>query len=486
MDRPEEFDAERLRARIHENMQKRTSALDGPAPAVRPESAGGVDEADLALLRASADVTDVPHASHRMVLGSLVLLAKKIVRKLLTPVLSRQTAYNAANLRLIELNRRELVEIESTLHEMSERHARAMDAIEGLVRRQHAEGQEARAEIREHIQAQSREQSQALARLQQRVAERDERVDALTARLQDELRRVSRVVETLGSRQAELQARVDGTHGPALQTAREHIARAERKLRRIQHALGAETDAGPTSPAPGLPPVRMPEPDFEFDYAGFEERFRGSEETTRARQSLYLEDFRKSESVLEIGCGRGEFLELLREVGIAGKGVDLDLDMTLYCKEKGLDVVREDALAYLESLPDDSLGGVFAAQVIEHLETPQLTRLVSLCYRKLKPGGALVLETLNPECLMVLYRWFWLDLSHTRLIHPETLKFLVESVGFARVQCRFLPGGDTPLQIPPLELPGLADTDLAGFNAATDYLNKLLYTSSDYAVTGIK
>jgi O-antigen chain-terminating methyltransferase len=176
----------------------------------------------------------------------------------------------------------------------------------------------------------------------------------------------------------------------------------------------------------------------------------------------------------------------LREAGVSARGVDLDLDMVLCCREKGLEVIQGDALAYLESLPDDSLGGVFAAQVIEHLETPDMTRLVRLCHRKLQRRGVLVIETLNPECLFVLYRWFWVDLSHTRLVHPQTLQYLFESVGFSGVTCRLLPSTDSPVTIPMLEVRDAVVPELARFNSAMDYLNKLLYGSSDYAVVGTK
>jgi SAM-dependent methyltransferase len=452
MDQSQEFDAEQLRARIHENVAKRRSVLDSPAPAARPVALGGMEEADLARLRASADPTNVRFVSHRLLLGWLVVRAKTGLRRLLTPILSQQAAYNDANVRLIDLSRRERAKLQTDLHLVSQRHAQVREGLETVI-------------------ALTTRQTEEIARRH--------------ATLQDELRGVSQSVEELVSRQAELQAKVDGTHAQALQTTRERISRAERKLRRMLHALtDGESGSGSTVSAPRAMPVRLLEPDF--DYAGFEERVRGSEDAIKARQRPYLEHFKGRERILEIGCGRGEFLELLREAGVPAKGVDLDLDMTLSCREKGLDVVREDALAYLESLPDDSLGGVFAAQVIEHLETSQLTRLVSLCHRKLRPEGVLVLETLNPECLLVLYRWFWIDLSHTRLVHPETLKFLFESAGFGRVERRFLPLGDAPVTIPPLEIRGLAVPELARFNAATDYLNKLLYASSDYAVIGTK
>jgi 2-polyprenyl-3-methyl-5-hydroxy-6-metoxy-1,4-benzoquinol methylase len=224
----------------------------------------------------------------------------------------------------------------------------------------------------------------------------------------------------------------------------------------------------------------------DFDYFNFEKHFRGTEEAIKARQAKYVEFFKGHESVLDIGCGRGEFLELLTDSGITAAGVDLNLDMVLLCRDKGLDVTKEDAIEHLANRPDDSLGGIFSAQVVEHLEPQQLVRLLKFCHQKLKCGGVLLIETLNPESLMVHYRWFWMDLSHKRLLHPETLKFLLESIGFHDVQYRCAPLSDKQPQITQLELNDHSSTEAIHFNQAIQHINNLLYSSTDYAVIGQK
>ena len=215
---------------------------------------------------------------------------------------------------------------------------------------------------------------------------------------------------------------------------------------------------------------------------GFEE----SEEDIKERQRVYVEFFKEAQQVLDIGCGRGEFLELLTEAGIKAKGVDLDLDMVLYCQEKGLDVVREDAYTYLESLPDESLGGLFAAQLVEHLEPTRIIELVNLCQRKLQPGGVLIFETPNPACLTVFARSFYMDFSHIRPIHPEAMKFLFESAGFQNLQVKFSSPVEPSMRIPPLS--GIAaDAQVTEeFNRGIERLNELLYGFQDYAVIGRK
>ena len=270
---------------------------------------------------------------------------------------------------------------------------------------------------------------------------------------------------------------------------RERSSRVERRLRRFIAASTDDSNADVSETQPFFHPrkpisERTSEP--SFDYFGFEERFRGSEEDIKERQSVYVEFFKDVEPVLDIGCGRGEFLELASEAGIKAKGVDLDLDMVLYCQEKGLDVAREDAFAYLESVPDASLGGIFAAQVVEHLEPTRIIELVSLCHRKLQLDGVLIFETPNPICLTVFARSFYMDLSHIRPIHPEAMKFLCESAGFKDLQVKFSSPVESSMRIPPLSGVVANAQATTEFNQGIERLNELLYGFQDYAVIGKK
>jgi 2-polyprenyl-3-methyl-5-hydroxy-6-metoxy-1,4-benzoquinol methylase len=288
----------------------------------------------------------------------------------------------------------------------------------------------------------------------------------------------------LRSQLVEQLAGVQREQAMAFQEMRERYSRAERRVRRFLHAL-EDGQAGENSLGNSLAVVkRNPVP--HFDYFGFEERFRGSEEDIKGRQRVYIEYFREVEQVLDIGCGRGEFLELLKEARINARGVDLDLDMVLYCQEKGLDVVKEDAFAYLESVPDEALGGLFAAQVVEHLEPSCLIELVHLCQRKLRPGGILIFETPNPVCLTVFARSFYMDFTHIKPIHPEAMKFLFESAGFQDLQLKCSSPVEAGMRIPLLS--GVSgDAKVAEeFNRGIERLNDLLYGFQDYAVVGRK
>ena len=166
-------------------------------------------------------------------------------------------------------------------------------------------------------------------------------------------------------------------------------------------------------------------------YVGFEDQFRGSPEDIGRRLAEYLPIFlgigdagsgTRASDVLDVGCGRGEFLELLREQGISARGVDVNPAMVEVCRAHGLDAITVDALAYLRTLQDGSLGGLFAAQVVEHLEPRYLTQLLDVAFDKLRPGAPIVLETINPACWFAFFESYIRDLTHVRPVHPDTLK----------------------------------------------------------------
>ena len=164
-------------------------------------------------------------------------------------------------------------------------------------------------------------------------------------------------------------------------------------------------------------------------YAGFEDIFRGDERQVRAAQQRYVELVRDAGWVLDLGCGRGEFLDLLRERDVRARGIDLDEGMVARCRQKGHEVAQGDAIEHLAGLEDGSVPAVFAAQVIEHLPHEQLTRLLSLLTAKLVPGGMAILETVNPHSASAL-KAFWTDVTHQHPLFPEVVLGLCRLAGF--------------------------------------------------------
>jgi SAM-dependent methyltransferase len=300
----------------------------------------------------------------------------------------------------------------------------------------------------------------------------------------------------------------------------------KRELERLRPPIHAEQQAprtgtarrgsgGPRKPAeehrPGGAFARALD---AYKYVGFEDQFRGSQEAIRERMESYLPFFATDGhgrttatdehrpipatdgstqivgDVLDVGCGRGEFLDLLKARGIAARGIDLNHEMAEVCRARGLDVTEADAVGYLSDQPDASFAGIFAAQVVEHLDPGYLLQFLELAFHKLRPGGRLVLETLNPACWVAFFESYIRDITHVWPLHPETLKYLVIASGFSRVAVEFrspVPPQDRlqPVVLPPNPDPALVEVAEA-FNANVEKLNARIFTYLDYAIVATR
>jgi len=217
-------------------------------------------------------------------------------------------------------------------------------------------------------------------------------------------------------------------------------------------------------------------------YTGFEDRHRGSEREVKTQQEGFLTYFQTSNKVLDLGCGRGEFLDLLNHQGIPAEGVDTNQQMVAQCRSRGLDCRTADILEALSGYPDGTLGGIFSSQVIEHLPPDYLRRMVDQAFLKLAPDSHIVLETVNPTSLFALVHIYLLDLSHQKPIHPLALRYLLESTGFRDVEIRY----SAHLEREALEsIPPDNETAVL-LNRNLDKLNELLFAPANYAAVGKK
>ena len=223
-------------------------------------------------------------------------------------------------------------------------------------------------------------------------------------------------------------------------------------------------------PVEALPPPATE--DFtEFDYTRFAEKFRGSEEYVREGQRFYVPYFAGCNSVLDIGCGRGEFLEVMREAGIQAHGIDLDSRSVEMCRSKGLSAEVADLFPYLSAEAGTPFDGIFAAQLAEHLPPGQLPRMIKLCAARLKPGGVLAIETPNPESLAIFATHFYIDPTHTRPVPPALMAFYFEEFGLGRIEIhRRFPAAES--------MPEVKDLPEA--------VQGKFFGSLDYAITGRK
>jgi SAM-dependent methyltransferase len=175
-------------------------------------------------------------------------------------------------------------------------------------------------------------------------------------------------------------------------------------------------------------------------YRAFEDRYRGSRQLIKERLKAYtpfitpLLKFDNALETFDLGCGRGEWLELTQELGFKSSGIDLDEGMVQTCSELGLNVKHGEAYPYLMSLKDNSQAIISAFHVVEHISFEELKKWTKEALRALKPGGLLIYETPNPENILVATHDFYLDPTHIKPVPPELLSFIVEHAGFHRVK----------------------------------------------------
>lgn len=219
-----------------------------------------------------------------------------------------------------------------------------------------------------------------------------------------------------------------------------------------------------------------------YQYSDFEQRFRGSRDAVTKKLSRYLQLFSNLEPVIDIGCGRGEFVALLTENGVKAEGVDISESMLEVAQERGLPCRKQGALECLQAKEDNSMGGVFSAQVIEHFDPNYLRDVVREAFRVLKVGGPVLLETVNPLSLFALSNIYFLDVTHQKPLHPEYMRYLLESCGFSEVEIIYPEDlAEEKLE----ELPPDENTARI-FNTNVDKLNKIIFSSPVYAAKGIK
>lgn len=215
-------------------------------------------------------------------------------------------------------------------------------------------------------------------------------------------------------------------------------------------------------------------------YLSFEDQFRGTREDIKDRLKVYVPLVRKAKAgtdkrpILDVGCGRGEWLELLEEEGLTARGLDINRILIEQCRERGLDVTEGEAIGYLRNLPDASLEAVTAFHLIEHLPFKVLMQFLGETVRVLKSGGLAVFETPNPENILVGACNFYYDPTHRNPLPPAMIKFLVESRGLCQVKIKRLHPYGSAIRIPD------DGSKLVG------RFNEYFYAPQDYAVIGYK
>lgn len=318
--------------------------------------------------------------------------------------------------------------------------------------------QRVRAEIALHLRLgrHIKDLRAGLAQVQQQQADDSHRVRADLAQLQQHYADLDHRLRALDASLAWLRQNHDGQAAWLQQVYPELAAAIGRKieaeqlqahteslfaaLHRELASIRAAGSAGTSVPAaaqgtgPRAGAVAVYDDIDPAFYPALEQRFRGTRAGVAARQQpylVYLEGLiSEARPLLDIGSGRGEWLQLLKDRQLSAQGIDLNPANAAACRAAGLSVMCGDAIAHLVAQPDASLGAITAFQVVEHLTFPQLQALLAQAVRVLAPGGVLVLETPNPENLRVATHSFWLDPTHVRPLPPELLEFAAQYHGF--------------------------------------------------------
>jgi O-antigen chain-terminating methyltransferase len=393
----------------------------------------------LAVITAPIEIrSDVP------VIGPLLTLLRRLVRPLvqpfLDPYLDRQERFNAETVRHLNaqggLLEARLGAIYGVLcervarpREIEARLDTALGEYDEMLRQRHVVLFDALEEelwaVRARITESWQEMARALHEFDVRFVQRAQAVDV---RFDEKDETVERLTERL--------ARIGNL--PEKTELLETRTALARTLEAVGTAPG-DGDAGiAAAPFDGALWQQLREWMGDQDYRAHQDTFRGDPEEITRRMQAHVERFVDAPGpVADLGCGRGEFLELLRAAKVDAIGVEINEADVQACTAAGFDAVHADLFDWLEAQPDESLGGIFLAQVIEHLPPPDWSRIFRLAVAKLRPAGRILVETINPESMFAILRAYVLDPTHVRPVHAGLLSFFAGRAGFETVDVHY-------------------------------------------------
>jgi len=438
------------------------------------------------------------------VINLLRRLSQPVVKVFAGGFFSRQRQFNAHTVRhLNELGNRletRVRHLETALEEWSEnpggldgRMRQALNEYDMALRQRHMTLFSALEEevLVAHATAGALQQLEQLfveraQAVDQRFSEKDDALNSAGDALNAELNEAREQSRQQGRELREALERVESQIGETM---------AMRAMLRKALDSAAAPATGATTPTAAPAPAGEPGAWSELcewmgdeDYRSFQDRFRGDQEAITERMRAHVARFADVPGkVADLGCGRGEFLDLLRTADIEAFGVEINAADVEECKRRGHDAVVADLFEWLEACPDASLGGIFMAQVIEHLPPMDWQRVVELATAKLAPGGRVVIETINPESLYALARAYVIDPTHIRPVHPDLLAFLARRAGLHPVEVERhtpVPDEERPTGLGFFQGAPTSDTDaeLADLREAMLRLDRICCAPQEYTL----
>ena len=336
--------------------------------------------------------------------------------------------------------------LSDSLAELSARHADFQAGLQATLERLQIE-QAQQAESRLKLQADLQTLTDAMTAQDQALDKvRQTQAEAIAAQQEFLIQEENLIVEAQKVVLAEIQERLSEQLFENQQNREQSISQDRVRLSSVDEtsARRVAARAGATPGNEAIDSDQLPGTDLDSLYAAFEERFRGPRDVVKEQLAVYLPLLIEAPAgtplrpVLDVGCGRGEWLELLKEKGVHARGIDMNRVLVNQCTARGLSATTADAVDYLHTLPENSLGAVTAFHLIEHLPFRSLIELLEETRRVLRPGGLAIFETPNPKNLVVGACNFYSDPTHQRPLFPEALQFLLEYRGFAQVQVKYL------------------------------------------------
>lgn len=515
-----EINIEEISDKIRTNIRRRKIAGGLPADSdftlntaaldASPFAPGDAIQCDFLYVNSNWDIRNTSYliTSHRPYIGKFLVKGRQLVhgevRRYIDPILYRQTDFNACTVRILTRTLHQYRELEDLVvrfqkdvdRKISDTIFKSHHELESKINRKAIEYQQnldaARTTINQSVSLALATQSQELEeRFAQRDADHQANLDAARNSVEQS---VSQAIATACQDLDGKIERQDAEFQKIISTTQDTI---EKKIdtagQQTKKEVSSDLDKWMISAEQRFTEISSTSPSqvafSDISYLGFEERFRGPSDEIRRRQEAFLPHFTGRSNVLDIGCGRGEFLEILRDNNIGGRGIDIDPEMIAHCRSRNLEVLQGDAMKYLNTCNDESIDGIFIDQVVEHLQPRYLIQLLSLCFRKLKTGSHIVIETVNPLSFYSFVN-FYGDMTHTRPVHPETLHYLMMVVGFTSIEKQFL----SPLphdqrmrkMIVSEEMTAVETRNIEEHNRNVDILNNLLLGSQDYAIIAKK
>jgi len=373
--------------------------------------------------------------SNRKFFGSLIVFSKKVIRKLINiflgwyiqPIFERQTYFNGKAINSLNL--------------LKDIAAHQQDKINGQTEK-----------INEKTEK-LKEQTEKMNEQTEKMNEQTEKLNEQTEKMNEQTEKLNEMTEKLNEQTEKLNEQTE-------------------KMNYVFSRLGVTCDLSLLG-------------NNNMDYFEFEDKFRGTREYVKETQRNYLDYFRTNSGreILDIGCGRGEFLELMQDAGIPAFGVDCYQPYVKFCTERGFRAHEADALTFLSKMEDNSLGGIFMAHVVEHLSNDYVMALINMAYRKLISGCYFILETPNPDSLAAISN-FNIDISHMKPVHPKSLEFLFRAASFQGVTISHTAQSKYPVEVHHIH--GENITNLDDFNQGIDHINDLLFGFQDYSLIARK